>query len=118
LEQSPEFRVICEVSDGLEAVQKAEELKPDRILLEIGLQTLNGLQAARRIFELLPEAKMIFSTHQTSPEIIQEAMRLGACGYIFKTQAAADLFPGHRHHPVGRAIRQRRVVAPIRPPVS
>ena len=49
LEQRPELQVICEVSDGLEAVQKAEELKPDLILLDIGLPTLNGIEAARRI---------------------------------------------------------------------
>ena len=53
LGQRLELRVICEVSDGLEAVQKAVELKPDVILLDIGLPTLNGLQAARRILAAL-----------------------------------------------------------------
>ncbi len=91
LEQRPELRVVCEVSDGLEAVQKAEELKPDLILLDIGLPTLNGLEAARRIRGLAPEAKIIFSSQETSADIVQEAMRLGAWGYVFKTQAGRDL---------------------------
>ena len=93
LEQKPELRVICEVSDGLEAVQMAEELKPDLILLDIGLPTLNGIDAARRIRGLVPESKIIFSTQETSPEFVQEAMRLGAWGYVFKTRASGDLLP-------------------------
>jgi DNA-binding NarL/FixJ family response regulator len=93
LEQKPELRVICEVSDGLEAVQMAEELKPDLILLDIGLPNLNGIDAARRIRGLVPESKIIFSTQETSPEFVQEAMRLGAWGYVFKARASGDLLP-------------------------
>ena len=87
LEQRPALRFICEVSDGLEAVQKAQELKPDLILLDIHLPTLSGLEAARRIRELAPEAKIIFSSCETSADIVQEAMGLGAWGYVFKTHA-------------------------------
>ncbi len=93
LEQRPELRVVCEVSDGLEAVQKAEELKPDLILLDIGLPTLNGLEAARRIRGFAPESKIIFSTQETSADIIQEAMMLGASGYVYKTHADGHLLP-------------------------
>ena len=91
LKEKPELQVICEVSDGLEAVHKAEELKPDLILLDIGLSTLNGIEAARRILALVPESKIIFSTVYTSPEFVQEGMRLGASGYVFKVHAAVDL---------------------------
>jgi DNA-binding NarL/FixJ family response regulator len=91
LEQRSELRVVCEVSDGLEAVQKAEELKPDLILLDIGLPTLNGIEAARRIRDLVPESKIIFASQETSTEIVQAAMRLGAWGYVFKTYAEGDL---------------------------
>jgi DNA-binding NarL/FixJ family response regulator len=91
LEQRSELRVVCEVSDGLEAVQKAEELKPDLILLDIGLPTLNGIEAARRIRDLVPESKIIFASQETSTEIVQAAMRLGVWGYVFKTHAEDDL---------------------------
>ncbi len=93
LEQRPELLVVCEVSDGPEAVHKAWELSPDLILLDIGLPTLTGIEAARRILALVPEAKIIFLTQETSADIVELAMRLGAWGYVFKTNAAFDLLP-------------------------
>lgn len=91
LQENSELQVICEVSDGLDAVQKAEELQPDLILLDIGLPTLNGIKAAHRILGFAPESKIIFLTQETSPDVVQEAMRLGAWGYVFKIYAARDL---------------------------
>jgi DNA-binding NarL/FixJ family response regulator len=86
-----DLQVICQVSDGLEAVQKAQELKPDLILLDIGLPTLNGLEAARRIRELAPASKIIFLSHETSADVVQKALSLGAWGYVVKTKAAIEL---------------------------
>ena len=74
----------------MEAVRKAEELRPDLILLDIGLPEINGIEAAR-IRGLVPESKIIFSTQESSAETIQEAMRLGAWGYVFKIHANVDL---------------------------
>ncbi len=85
------LQVICEVSDGLEAVHKAEELKPDLILLDIGLPTLDGIEAARRVRKLAPESKIIFMSQESSADIVREAMSLGARGYVVKTRAASDL---------------------------
>lgn len=87
----PNFQVICEVSDGLQAVQKAKEHQPDLILLDIGLPTLNGIAAARQILKLAPESKIIFLTQESSPAVVQEALNLGARGYVVKTRAAIDL---------------------------
>ena len=91
LEKKRELQVICEVSDGLEAVQKAEELKPDLILLDIGLPTLNGIEAAREIRKLAPESKIIFVSQESSAEVVQEALSLGAWGYVVKIRAGSDL---------------------------
>jgi DNA-binding NarL/FixJ family response regulator len=85
------LRVICEVADGQEAIQKAEELKPDLILLDIGLPVLNGIEVARRIRKLAPESKIIFVSQESSPEVVREALNLGARGYVLKTRAAIDL---------------------------
>jgi DNA-binding NarL/FixJ family response regulator len=87
----PELQVVSEASDGLEAVQKAEELKPDLILLDIGLPSLNGIAAARQIRKLSPESKIIFLSQESSADIIQEALNLGAWAYVVKTRAQSDL---------------------------
>jgi DNA-binding NarL/FixJ family response regulator len=86
-----DLQVICEVSDGLEAVRQAEELKPDLILLDIGLPTISGIEAARRIRKLAPESKIIFLSQESSAEVVEEALHLGAWGYIVKTRVASDL---------------------------
>jgi DNA-binding NarL/FixJ family response regulator len=93
LEKGPELQVICEVSDGLEAVQKAEELKPDLILLDIGLPALNGIEAARRIRKLAPESKIVFLSQESSADIVQGALGLGALGYVVKSNAGSELLP-------------------------
>ena len=88
-----DLRIICEVADGLQAVQKAAELRPDLILLDIGLPSLNGIEAARQIRKLVPESKIIFLTQESSADVVREALKLGAWGYVVKTRAASDLLP-------------------------
>ena len=91
LGERPDVLVICEVTDGLETVQKAELLEPDLVLLDIGLPTLNGVDAARQIRKLAPESKVIFLSQESSCEVVQEALNSGAWGYVLKTSAAIDL---------------------------
>jgi DNA-binding NarL/FixJ family response regulator len=87
----PEWRVICAVSDGLEAVRKAVELQPDLIVLDIGLPALNGIEAARRIRELVPACKILFLSQESSIDIVHEALSSGALGYVVKAQAGSEL---------------------------
>ena len=91
LAKRPEIQIVGEASDGLEAVHKAEELQPDLILLDIGLPSLNGIEAARQIRDLSPKSKIIFVSQESSPDIVQEALSLGTCGYVMKSQAQSDL---------------------------
>ena len=93
LQQRAEFHVIGEVSDGLEAVQRAQELQPDLILLDIGLPKMNGLEAARRIRRVSPNSKMLFLSQESSPDVVREALSLGAQGYVLKARAQSDLLP-------------------------
>jgi DNA-binding NarL/FixJ family response regulator len=86
-----DLQVICEVSDGLEAVHKAEELQPDLILLDIGLPKLNGIEAARQIRKLSPQSKIIFVSQESSADMVQAALDTGALGYVVKTRAGSDL---------------------------
>jgi len=83
--------VIDEGQDGLQAVHKAQTLQPDLILLDIGMPGLNGIEAARRIGELAPNARIIFLTQESSPDVVREAFSLGARGYVVKVQAGEEL---------------------------
>lgn len=87
----PNFLILGEAQDGLEAIQQAETLQPDLILLDIGLPKMNGLEAARTIREIVPKARIIFVTQESSYEMVQEAFSVGASGYVVKAQAENEL---------------------------
>jgi DNA-binding NarL/FixJ family response regulator len=88
-----ELQTVGEASDGLEAVHKAEELQPDLILLDVGLPSLNGIEAARRIRKLSAKSKILFLSQESSADVVQEALSTGATSYVVKTRAASDLLP-------------------------
>ena len=94
LQKQPELQIICKVSDGLEAVQKAEELQPDLIVLDIGLPSLNGIEVARQIRKLSPKSKILFLSQESSAEMVQGALGTGAQGYILKSDAKRELLEG------------------------
>jgi DNA-binding NarL/FixJ family response regulator len=77
--------------DGVQAVQKAAELKPDLIVLDIGLPKLNGIEAARQIRKLVPESKIVFVSLECSPDVVQEAFSVGALAYVAKRSLGSDL---------------------------
>ena len=91
LEQKAELRVIGEASDGLEAVQKAEELQPDLILLDIALPTLNGIEVAGRVRKLARKSKIVFVSQESSADVWQETLSIGALGYVVKAHAGREL---------------------------
>jgi DNA-binding NarL/FixJ family response regulator len=93
LRKRPELNIIGQVSDGLEAVQQAQTLQPDLILLDIGLPTLNGIEAARRIRKVSPGSKILFVSENRSVDIAEEALSTGAGGYVVKSDAASQLLP-------------------------
>lgn len=90
LQKKTELEVVGESSDGLQAIQQAQELRPDLILLDLGLPTLDGIEAARRLRKLLPLSRIVFVSQESSPDIVQEALSTGAQGYVVK-QSARDL---------------------------
>jgi DNA-binding NarL/FixJ family response regulator len=85
------MQIVGEASDGLEAVRRTKELKPDLIILDIGLPTLNGIAAARQIRHFAPNSNIIFLSLESSLDVVQEALSFGASGYVLKARAASDL---------------------------
>ena len=91
LEQSSQWTVVGAVADGIEAVEKARDLKPDVILLDVGLLSLDGIQAARRILAHDPSSRILFVTEQQSLDIAEVALATGARGYIVKSDVGREL---------------------------
>jgi DNA-binding NarL/FixJ family response regulator len=91
LQARPEWKIVSEACDGLEAVRQATELQPDIVLLDLALPTLNGIDAAKIIREKCPKSKIVFVTENTDSEIREAAIGTGASGYVVKTNVARDL---------------------------
>ena len=103
----PHYEVVAAVSDGRALLTAAATLKPDVILLDIGMPLLNGLEAARQLKSKLPAVRLIFLTMQEDPELAVEAMRAGASGYLLKTSASSELL-----HAMQEALKGKTYVTP------
>jgi len=91
LQARPDWQVIDEVGDGLEAVHKAAELRPEIVLLDIGMPILNGIEAAKHIQRANPHTKIIFVTQDTDRDIRTAALATGAAGYLLKASVSSTL---------------------------
>lgn len=103
----PEFEVLGIFADGRALLKKAPALKPDAIVLDIGMPVLNGLDACRQLKTLLPHVKLIFLTMYQDPDMATEAIRAGASAYLLKTSAASELIKA-----IHEALRGRSFVTP------
>jgi DNA-binding NarL/FixJ family response regulator len=91
LGKRPGLQIVREASDGLEAVRACEELRPDLVILDIGLPTLNGIEAARRIRKVSTASKILFVSQESSWDVVQETLGSGGLGYVVKVHAASEL---------------------------
>ena len=110
LEGHPDLHVAGFASDGLEAIQKVEELQPDLVLLDIQLPKLRGIETARQIQKLNPNCKIIFLTAHSHPEIVRAALEAGGCGYVHKEDASDELLANLESVLVGKQYLSRSVV--------
>ena len=91
LRAQPDWEVCGEVGDGRQAVEKAGELKPEVVILDIGMPNLNGLEATRQILKANPHIKVLILTLHDSDQVVQEVLNAGARGFLLKSDAARDL---------------------------
>src|SRR5260370_6889047 len=99
----PEWEIIDEAEDGIEAVEKADRLKPDVVVLDVSMPRMDGLEACRRIRKSVPRSEVLIVTQHDSPQMMREALGAGARGYIVKSDAARHLLAapeaGSSHNP-------------------
>jgi two-component system nitrate/nitrite response regulator NarL len=107
LRERPDLTIVGFASDGLQAVQKAEELQPDLILLDVMLPKLNGIEAAQQIRRVSPLTKILFVSSESDLESIQTAFQAGGSGFVSKMEAAAGLLVG-----IESVLRGERFVSP------
>jgi len=93
LKDYPEFEIVGEGSDGLDAIDMSAELRPDIVLLDIALPELNGFEAAREIRKVSPGSNIVFLAQSRDEALVNEAARVGARGYVSKMDAASELVP-------------------------
>jgi DNA-binding NarL/FixJ family response regulator len=110
----PGWEVIGEASDGMEAVDKADHLQPDVMVLDVTMPRMNGLEACRLIRQKAPGMEILFVTQHDSPQMMREALEAGARGYVVKSNAARDLLEAVEavsQHRVFTALNRRDSVA-------
>ena len=112
-QKQKDLQILLEVSDGLEAVYKGEDLRPDLVVLDIGLPTLNGIKAAQRIREVSPDSKILFLTEQNSPEMAEAALEAGGAGYVVKSDAGRELLAAVRAVREGKRYLSTRLVGQV-----
>lgn len=87
----PGWEVVAEASDGRDAVEKAAQLRPDVVILDIGMPNLNGLEATRQILRSHPGARVLILTMHESEQVVREVLEAGARGFLLKSDAGRDL---------------------------
>lgn len=115
LSSEPNLEIIGEAAAGGEAVRKAEELRPDLILLDISLPDFSGVEAAVRIRRVSPESTILFLSQHDSIQVANEALRTGARGFVAKSDAARELSGAIRTVMSGEIFLSQRLTAGAHP---
>ena len=93
LSVTPEWQIHGEAASGAEAIARAQELQPDLVLLDIDLPDINGLEVARQLKVVVPDAKIVFLTTESSTHLVNAALSTAASGYLLKSQIVDELLP-------------------------
>jgi DNA-binding NarL/FixJ family response regulator len=104
----PMCEVVGAVGDGRALLAAAAELRPDVVVVDIGMPLLNGLDAARQLKHSMPEVKVVILTVNEDPDLAADAVRAGASGYVLKNSAAAELLQA-----IEEAMRGRTYITPL-----
>ncbi len=106
-----ECDVVGTATDGQQALEAAQDLKPDVLVLDISMPVMNGIEAAHRLKDVGVEARVVFLTVHDDPDFAREALEAGALGYVIKPRIASDLLIAIKEAHAGRSF-----VSPLSPP--
>jgi DNA-binding NarL/FixJ family response regulator len=104
----PEFEVVGTATDGRMLIEEFSRLKPDVVVIDVGMPLLNGLDAGRQLKALQRSVKLIYLTMNPEPDLAREALRLGASGYVLKSSAASEL-----KQAIHEALKGRSYITPL-----
>jgi DNA-binding NarL/FixJ family response regulator len=104
----PAYTIVATVTDGLALLERAPELKPDVVIIDIGMPRLNGLAAGQRLKQIMPKSKIIYVTMNEDGDLASEAMRAGASAYLLKSSAGSELLKA-----LHEALRGGSYVTPL-----
>jgi len=110
-ESEHDLTIIAVANDGLEGLQKATELQPDLVLMDLRMPIMNGLEATRRICQVSPNSRILFITESSCRDLVAAAFEAGSCGYILKSDCGADLLTGIRAILAGKQFVSRSLRA-------
>jgi DNA-binding NarL/FixJ family response regulator len=113
LETHPNWVVAGEATTGREAIEKAETLKPEVVILDMSMPELNGLEATRGILKVLPDTRVLVLTQHDSEQLVRSFLLVGAQGYLVKSDAARDLVPAVESLQQGRPFFTSKVARMI-----
>lgn len=104
----PDYDVVATVGDGQSLLETAQQIKPEVIVVDIGMPLVTGFEAGLRLKQEMPDVKLVFLTMNDDPDLAAEAMRCGASGYLLKSSAAEELILA-----IEMALKGRRYVTPL-----
>ena len=114
-QQRKDLQILLEVSDGPEAIYGSEDLRPDLVVLDIGLPTLDGIKVAQRIREVSPASKILFLSEEHSPDVAEAALQAGGAGYVVKSDAGRELLAAVKAVSEGKRYISTRLVGQFFP---
>lgn len=115
LERQSDWEVVGEASDGLEALDKADNLQPDVMVLDVTMPKMHGLEVCRLLRQRMPDIEILFVTQHDSPQMMREALEAGARGYVVKSNAVRDLLAAVEtvsQHRVFTSLTRRNAFTP------
>jgi len=110
LEDEPSFQVVGEASDGLEAVQLAEQLKPEVIVMDCALPQINGIEASRRILAKMPGVSILMLSMHSEDTLVRQALEAGAKGYVLKNAMDLDLVSAIKNVSEGKQVLDPQIM--------